>query len=191
MPRPASDKRDRLVAAASEIVAARGLDGATIATIAASAGVPQGSVYYYFSTKAAIAAAAVEPLAAQRQRDILDWSTGADPRSRLTAYLDASVAAAETTLARGTAATLASQLRAQAPEAARAAAAVIAATVDWAAAQYRELGFGVEAATARALHLVTGIEGAAQLSHAMADATPLEREGAHLARWVASSRSNP
>jgi len=190
VPRPASDKRDRLVAAAYELVATRGLDGATIAAIAERAGVPQGSVYYYLPTKADIATASVEPLAARRRLEILEWSTRATPQARLTAYLDASVEAADVILARGTVGTLAAQLRAQAPEAAGAAADVIATTVAWAADQYSELGFGHEAASARALHLVTGIEGAAQLSYAIADATTLEREGAHLARWVASSRSN-
>ena len=190
MPRPASDKRDRLATAASELVATRGLDGATIAAIATRAGVPLGSVYYYLPTKADIATASVEPLAAQRRLEILEWTTRASPQARLTAYLDASVEAVDATLARGTLGTLAAQLRNQAPEAASAAADVIAETVAWAAEQYHELGFTPEAAAARALHLVTGIEGAAQLSHAIADATPLQREGAHLARWVASSRSN-
>lgn len=190
MPRPATDKRERLVAAAAQLVATRGLDGATIAAIADHAAVPHGSVYYYLRSKADIAAAAVEPFAALRAARLAQWSALSDPQSRLTAYLEACTADATRVLATGTAGTLAAQLRAQAPEAASAAARIVTDTVDWVAEQYRELGYAPDAASARALHLVTGIEGAAQLSHAIGDATPLEREGAHLARWVASSRSS-
>ena len=74
--------------------------------------------------------------------------------------------------------------------AADAAAALVRGTIDWVASQFEELGHAPQAAQARALHLVTGIEGAGQLAHALADPTPLEREAAHLSRWVANSRSS-
>src|SRR4051794_17335973 len=78
MPRPASDKRERLAAAAAELVAARGLDGATIAAIADRAGVPHGSVYYHLPSKEQIARAAVESVAGERQRELERWSEAAD-----------------------------------------------------------------------------------------------------------------
>lgn len=190
MPRPASDKRERLAKAAAELVAARGLDGATIAEIATLAGVPAGSVYYHLRSKEEIAGAAVDSAAAERAADLAEWSAAPDPQARLIAYLEARANRAAETAARGNAATLAAQLRSAAPDAAKAAARVITDTVDWAAAQFAELGFSQQAAGARALHLVTGVEGAGQLAHALADPTPVEREAAHLSRWVASSRSN-
>jgi len=190
MARPASDKRERLSAAAAELVASHGLDGATIAAIAHLAKVPPGSVYYYLATKTDVADAAVAAWASTRAAALAAWETAADPRARLTAYLDGAVADAPRTVKVGTIGTLAAQLRATAPTAADAAAETIRNTVAWAAAQFEELGFGPEAASARALHLVTGIEGAGQLAHALGDSTPIEREGAHLSRWVASSRSS-
>ena len=190
MPRPASDKRERLSAAASELVASLGLDGATIATIAKRANVPPGSVYYYLPTKSAIADAAVEYWAGRRTAAIATWAAAGDPRANLTAYLDAAVDEAPQSADRGTIGTLAAQLRTTAPEAAEAAAQVIRDTVSWAAANFEQLGFAPDAASARALHLVTGIEGAGQLAHALGDTTPIERESAHLSRWVASSRAS-
>ena len=190
MPRPASDKRERLSAAAAELVASHGLDGATIAAIANRAKVPPGSVYYYLPTKTDIADAAVTSWATSRNAALAAWEAAPDPRARLTAYLDAAVDEAPRTVKLGTIGTLAAQLRATAPLAADAAAQTIRDTVAWASAQFEELGFGSDAASARALHLVTGIEGAGQLAHALGDSTPIEREGAHLSRWVASSRSS-
>jgi len=190
MPRPASDKRERLVVAAAELVAARGLEGATIAAIAERAGVPQGSVYYHLSSKDEIAAAAVEFVAAARAAELAQWTEAPDAQARLVAYLAAASSGARATAASGNAATLAAQLRASAPDAAEAAAAVVRDTVAWAAKQFAELGHPAQAAEARALHLVTGVEGAGQLAHALADPTPVERETAHLSRWVANSRSS-
>ncbi len=190
MARPASDKRERLSAAAAELVASLGLDGATIAAIAKRASVPPGSVYYYLPTKSAIADAAVAYWAERRTAALAQWSEAGDPRASLTAYLDAAVAEAPQSADRGTIGTLAAQLRTTAPTAAEAAASVIRDTVSWAAANFELLGFAPEPAAARALHLVTGIEGAGQLAHALGDTTPIERESAHLSRWVASSRAS-
>lgn len=190
MPRSASDKRERLAAAAAELVAARGLDGATIAAIADRAGVPHGSVYYHLRSKEQIAQAAVDSVASERERELAEWSAESNPETRLTAYLDAASAQAERTSEVGNAATLAAQLRVVAPSAADAAANVVRRTVDWAASQFEELGHTAQASQARALHLVTGVEGAGQLAHALRDPTPIEREAAHLSRWVANSRSS-
>ena len=190
MPRSATGRRERLTAAAAELVAARGLDGATIAAIADRAGVPHGSVYYHLRSKEQIAQAAVESVASLRERELEQWSAAPEAEARLTAYLDSAAERSATTAAVGNAATLAAQLRVTAPEAADAAAEVVRSTVTWAAEQFVELGYAPQAAQARALHLVTGVEGAGQLAHALGDPTPIEREAAHLSRWVANSRSS-
>jgi AcrR family transcriptional regulator len=44
-------KRERLIAAAREALYANGVDGTSLADIAAAADVPLGNVYYYFRTK--------------------------------------------------------------------------------------------------------------------------------------------
>lgn len=190
MARPASGKRERLAAAAAELVATRGLDGATIAAIAERAAVPPGSVFYYLPSKEAIAMAAVDAFATARAAAVASWDSAADPQARLTAYLEAAATDADSVIAAGNAASLASLLRASSPAAAEAAAQVVRDTIAWVATQFEHLGHSPQAAQARALHLVTGIEGAGQLAHALADATPLEREAAHLSRWVANSRSS-
>jgi TetR/AcrR family transcriptional regulator len=60
MQRRASDTRDRIVAAALEAFAERGFDGARTRDIAARAGVNQGLITYYFSSKDALWKAAAD-----------------------------------------------------------------------------------------------------------------------------------
>ena len=55
-----SDKRERLVAAAAELVDRHGVETPTLAQIAQAANVPPGNVYYYFKTREDLLAALVE-----------------------------------------------------------------------------------------------------------------------------------
>lgn len=62
MPRPATDKRERLADAALDLAYRCGFERASIADIAEHAGVASGSVYYYFKTKDDVGRAVVERL---------------------------------------------------------------------------------------------------------------------------------
>ena len=53
-------KRERLVAAAREVIYRQGVETTTIAEIAHAADVPVGNVYYYFKTKDELVAAAID-----------------------------------------------------------------------------------------------------------------------------------
>ncbi|WP_062317289.1 TetR/AcrR family transcriptional regulator [Demequina maris] len=190
MARPASDKRERLTAAAVRLATTRGLAATTLGAIAEEAGVPAGSVYYYFKTREDVVSAVVEALHA-RQRDLMaSWEAEEDPRARLTACITHHVATADDLRAHGSpVAAVCAELRRSGDPRATDAADIIATLVSWVAAQFAAMGFGPEAARARATHLVTGLEGAATLAHALDDPAPLEREAAHLGRWIAQTRS--
>jgi len=62
MSRPAArrGKRDRLIAAAGAVMYANGVNGTSLADIAAAADVPLGNVYYYFRTKDDLVQAVVQ-----------------------------------------------------------------------------------------------------------------------------------
>ncbi|WP_084101696.1 TetR/AcrR family transcriptional regulator [Demequina sp. NBRC 110051] len=177
MPRPATNKRERLTAAAIHMARESGLESATIAAIAAAAEVPAGSVYYYFKTKDDVAAAVADGIAAVLAdgREGLD---SADDRAALTgflrAYLDDSTAVVSYGTLLSTAATVGGA------DAHREA-------LGWLTSRFAGLGFADGAARARALHLLAGVEGGAALAHALGEAEPLEREVAHLERWVANA----
>lgn len=187
MPRPATDKRQRLTAAAATLVREHGMDGATIAAIADAAGVAPGSVYYYFKSKDEVAQAVADAALSRRRAELAEWSESATPADRLRAYVAAMADRKSHALAGDTSVGLALLLRTSTPNAAQTAADVVRETTEWAATQYTELGFAGDAAAARALHLVTGIEGAAALAHATGDPTTLDREAAHLSRWIGNA----
>ncbi|MBC7298802.1 MAG: helix-turn-helix transcriptional regulator, partial [Demequina sp.] len=63
MPRPATDKRERLADAALHLAYRHGFASTSIADIAEHAGVASGSVYYYFKTKDDVGLAVVDRLA--------------------------------------------------------------------------------------------------------------------------------
>ena len=85
----ASQKRQRLTAAAARVLHEQGVERTTLADIARAADVPVGNVYYYFKTKDELVQAALAEHTAR-----LDELTGrlerlADPRDRLKALVEA------------------------------------------------------------------------------------------------------
>lgn len=189
MPRPASDKRDRLTDAAATLAYTRGFERTTIADIAEHAGVASGSVYYYFKTKDDVGRAIVDSLLARYQQLITEWEVSSDPRDRLAAYIDMNLRDAKHIQSYGCpVGSLCTEMRKVAPELGDEAARILRMTIAWASEQFQTLGFPVEASDARAMHLVTGMQGAAVLSNALNSTEPLEREAAHLRRWVQNTK---
>ncbi|WP_430867844.1 TetR/AcrR family transcriptional regulator [Demequina aurantiaca] len=190
MPRPASDKKQRLTSAATTLTLTQGFERTTIAEIARAADVASGSVYYYFKTKEDVGQAIVDALLAETRALVAGWEAAPGPRERLIAYIDSSADAAESLVAYGSAmAVITADLRRHSDELGLAASAVMQELIDWAADQFEQLGFAPEAAAARAMHLVAGFEGGAALSHTLGTSVPIEREAAHLRRWVENTKT--
>src|SRR5215472_13657667 len=81
-------KRERLVAAATQLLHERGIERTTLADIAKAADVPAGNVYYYFKTKDEVIAAVIE--AHTRQIKVTLGAIDAhhrSPKSRLKALV--------------------------------------------------------------------------------------------------------
>lgn len=189
MPRPASDKKQRLTAAATTLTLTHGFERTSIADIAQAADVPSGSVYYYFKTKDDVGRAIIDALLSENRALIAGWDTATGPRERLVAYIDSSAEVSDSLAEYGSPVTvLTADLRRHSDELGTAASAVMQELIDWAAGQFEQLGFSSEAAAARAMHLVAGFEGGAALSHTLGTPTPIDREAAHLRRWVESTR---
>ncbi|NJL28443.1 MAG: TetR/AcrR family transcriptional regulator, partial [Thermoanaerobaculia bacterium] len=53
-------KRERLIAAARDVIYRQGYGPTTLAHVAEASGVPLGNVYYYFKTKDALVEAVIE-----------------------------------------------------------------------------------------------------------------------------------
>src|SRR3990170_4769250 len=81
-------KRERLVAAARELVYRRGVASTTLADIAEAADVPVGNVYYYFKTKDDIVGAVVQTQAQQIEAVLAELERRhRSPRARLKALV--------------------------------------------------------------------------------------------------------
>lgn len=89
-----SARRTEIAEALLSVMAERGYDGATIAQIAAAAGIRPGLVHYHFTDKREILRAAIELLAG-RHRARLDAALEAsapEPPARLRAFIEAHLA---------------------------------------------------------------------------------------------------
>ena len=185
MPRPATDKRDRLADAALDLAYRRGFEQTSIADIAAHAGVPSGSVYYYFKTKDDVADAIVGQLSARYGAALAAWEGIEDPRERLVALAQSYVTdAGQIREYGGPLGAVVAELSKHSVPLSQRAGAVLADVVRWCAAQYQALGYAPEAATARATHTVAVLQGAASLSQALGTTEPIEQEAAHLIKWI-------
>lgn len=78
-----------ILAAAEAVFAEQGFGGATMAAIAARAGVPKPNVHYYFPTKAKLYRAVVEQVLTAWLDAARSFDTSADPADALTAYIEA------------------------------------------------------------------------------------------------------
>jgi AcrR family transcriptional regulator len=184
----ASQKRQRLTAAAVRVLHEQGVERTTLADIAREADVPVGNVYYYFKTKDELVQAALSEHSAH-----LDDLTGrleqlADPRDRLKALVEAWVGRRDVAARYGCpTGTLAVELDKRADGTLDAeAGAVIRRLLDWAGRQFRDLG--LPDPDDLALTLVSGYQGMSLLANALRDPDVMTREGARLLRWLDSLR---
>ncbi|MFI9242207.1 TetR/AcrR family transcriptional regulator [Streptomyces sp. NPDC053086] len=182
----ASQKRQRLTAAAARVLHEQGMERTTLADIAREAGVPVGNVYYYFKTKDELVRAA---LAEHRTR--LDELTGRlgrlpDPRDRLKGLVEAWVARRESAARYGCPiGTLAVELGKRTDGTLDAeAGAVLRRLLDWTAAQFRALN--LPAPDDLALTLVSGYQGMSLLANALREPDIVSRESERLLRWLDS-----
>jgi TetR/AcrR family transcriptional regulator len=78
-----------ILAAAEAVFAEQGFGGATIAAIAAIAGVPKPNVYYYFPTKERLYRAVVERVLNEWLQAASSFDASDDPVEALTSYIGA------------------------------------------------------------------------------------------------------
>uniref|UniRef100_UPI00389AB231 TetR/AcrR family transcriptional regulator n=1 Tax=Streptomyces smaragdinus TaxID=2585196 RepID=UPI00389AB231 len=182
----ASQKRQRLTAAAARVLHEQGVERTTLSDIAREADVPVGNVYYYFKTKDELVQAALSEHSAH-----LDELTGqleqlADPRDRLKALIEAWIDRRDVAARYGCpTGTLAVELDKRADGILDAeAGAVIRRLLNWTERQFRELDLPKPADLA--LTLISGYQGMSLLANALRDPDIMTREGTRLLHWLDS-----
>jgi TetR/AcrR family transcriptional regulator, transcriptional repressor for nem operon len=178
-------KRDRLVASAGELLHRQGVHGTTLAEIASAADVPQGNVYYYFKSRDELVRAVVQGRIDEVRQLLESLDRKSSPRARLKGLAHQWVDSAELVAAHGCPlGSLCSELNKLDPQLADDAAAIFRLVLDWAEAQFRELG--MKDARELALSLFGAVQGAALLADTLSDPTILTREARRLDRWIDS-----
>ena len=176
-------KRERLIAAACEVIYAQGVEHSSLADIAAAAEVPLGNVYYYFRTKEDLVQAVIEAQLARAHTVLAAIeATSDDPRARLRGLFGTLGQETELIARYGCpfgSLCLELDKRAEGPGA---AASLIRVPIDWAERQFRAMG----RADARdlAIEVIARYQGAALLTSTLRDPALMTRETARVADWL-------
>jgi TetR/AcrR family transcriptional repressor of nem operon len=178
-------KRERLVTAAQQVFHRHGVEKATLADIAAAAGVPLGNVYYYFRTKDALVSAVIERYG--RSYDVMsaELDQHEQPADRLRALLRALTSRREQLASYGCPiGSLSSELDKRDGVLRTEAAGVLSSIIDWAEPQFQAMGR--DDARELAVALIASYEGITVLASALRDPSLITAEAERLERWIDS-----
>jgi TetR/AcrR family transcriptional repressor of nem operon len=179
-----SDKLERLMDAARELIHQQGFNQTTLADIAQKSGVPLGNVYYYFKTKDEIATAVIEEykqgvLTALRDEDEKE----SDPKKRLTWFIKRMGGYKDEIASHGCpVGSLCQELNKESTPLAAQADDIIKAEVKWAAEQFKLIGR--KDAADLAVQLVATLQGVSLLANAMKSPGLVGRQVSRLHEWV-------
>jgi TetR/AcrR family transcriptional regulator, transcriptional repressor for nem operon len=174
-------KRERLIAAAVQLMHQQGIERTTLA---AGADVPLGNVYYYFKTKDDVIAAVIDAHARQVKATLADIDAGhRSPRSRLKAFVREFTAQGELVAQYGCPlGSLCSELDKRPKESGLPAAGLMRLLTGWAEDQFRSLGRAD--APGLAMDLVAAYEGSALLANTMHDPGVLASAARRIDHWI-------
>jgi AcrR family transcriptional regulator len=177
-------KRERLIAAAMQLVHEQGSERTTLAEIAKAANVPAGNVYYYFKTKDEVIEAVIEAHAQQIRTTLASIdSRHRSPKSRLKAFVREFTAQSEKVAQYGCPlGSLCSELDKRVKESSLPVAELMRLPIEWAEGQFRSLGR--PDAHDLAFDLLAAYEGSALLANTMHDPTVLSRAARRIDHWI-------
>jgi AcrR family transcriptional regulator len=177
-------KRERLIAAAAQLVHQQGVERTTLAEIAKAADVPPGNVYYYFKTKDDVIASVIEAHAQQIKTTLAAIDTRhRSPKGRLKALVREFTAQSETVAQYGCPlGSLCSELDKRATNPGVPAAELMRLPIEWAQQQFRSLGR--PDARDLAFDLMAAYEGSALLANTMRDPRILSRAARRIDHWI-------
>jgi AcrR family transcriptional regulator len=176
-------KRERLVAAAGDLLHQQGVAPTTLAQVAAAANVPPGNVYYYFRAKDDLVRAVIDARTEQVQTMLDSLQNGAGPGARLKLLAGQWAEMRELVARYGCPfGTLAAELDRRGDGLDQEAAKPIRLILDWAAEQFRQMGR--PDAPGLAIHLFAGVQGGALLANAFQDPQLMTSEVDQLVRWI-------
>jgi AcrR family transcriptional regulator len=181
-----SRKRDRLIAAACQLLHGQGVETTTLGDIAQLADVPPGNVYYYFKTKDEIIEAVIQfHLGAIRATLASIEGSHRTPKGRLKALVKVLAEQRDLIAEHGCPhGSLCSELNKRDAGTNHIAAELVRAPLVWVEDQFRLMGR--RDAYDLAVTLIATYQGTALLSNTLGDSTLMIRESRRLTRWIDS-----
>ncbi|MET9215740.1 MULTISPECIES: TetR/AcrR family transcriptional regulator [unclassified Nocardia] len=181
--RPKIGKRERLVEAAARVFYEQGVEKTTIADIATAADVPVGNVYYYFKTKDQFVHAVIDTHASVLAEIVARIEPLPGPAERLKAMIASWVDQRDLAARYGCpTGSLAAELDKRPDAFGGEPARLMSLLIDWARAQFTELGR--PDAAELAIAFVASYQGISLLANTFRDPDLMVTEGARLTRWI-------
>ncbi len=173
-----TSKRDRLVEAAKTMFYQQGVTRSTLADIAQQAQVPLGNVYYHFRTKDALIEAVIQAHVQELETTFAGWEQhSADPRERLLRLLVTSHDEGNMLARYGCPhGSLCQELDKDDNQLMRIASRLFQVYLDWAEAQFRQLGKNEQEANDLAVDLISSLQGIYLLTNSFRSPELLERK---------------
>jgi AcrR family transcriptional regulator len=177
-------KRERLIAAACDLLYRQGIPRTTLADIAEAAQIPLGNIYYYLKTKDDIVAAVVESRGEQlRSATAALQRRHGSPKARLKALVGLLAEQRDTIADHGCPyGTLCLELAKHSTESNPLTAGLMEILLDWTEQQFHAMGR--RDAHDLALELVVAYQGSAVLTHALGRPEVMANQARRLERWI-------
>ena len=162
-----SNKREKLLDAATQLIHQQGFKHTTLADIAEQSEVPLGNVYYYFKTKEDLASAVINDRKEDLNNIIDGWEkVYQDPRQRLLAYLDLLDSHKDSIAKNGCPiGGLCQELNKEIGFLGELAGETMQLQIDWAESQFRQMG--VEDPNGAAIELMSTLQGISLIANSL------------------------
>lgn len=185
MGRPATDKRERLIAAAVVQFHHKGIDRSSLADVANAAGVPPGNSYYYFRSKDELTRSVVEQWDQHLSKCFAGLDSLPDPAVRVSAFLDGTLDRRSGYVAYGCPLNgINYDLRRRQDSTAGVGSRLYEMQLDWLRSQFGQLGMSNDKGDTWARLFLSSIQGSLLLAHATGDPQYIDRTIFQLKDWL-------
>lgn len=179
----ASNKRERLIHAAKDLIHRQGYSKTTLADIADNSGVPLGNVYYYFKTKDDIGSAVIHERTEELDALYKQWDELPNATDRLNALLDLPLQMRAAIADYGCpVGSLAQELSKDNNDLACESARLLNNQVDWVSDQFRQLGS--TQAQDDAVYLLSTMQGSLLFANSLNQPDIVNRQINRLRKWL-------
>jgi AcrR family transcriptional regulator len=176
-------KRERLVAAACDVLHRQGVEKTTLADIAQVADVPVGNVYYYFKTKDDLVEAAIDSQVRDIQATLGSLEHHRSPPARIKALIKLLCSQAELVSRFGCPlGSLVSELDKRHDAVSQVGARLLEVPLQWLEDQFRAMGR--PDARELAMAVMAAYQGTALLANTFRDPKIMATESRRLERWI-------